>query len=269
VVQLPGLKPTERLFIEKTLMRMYPRLQHQDLPPWKWLKGPLIPDFLVRNTSPQTRRIVEIGCGDGVFTNILAMLFPDIEVIGIDPDPHKIAYARTTISFRQNLKFICGNATVMTVIPCDRIIYNNCLSTLQNPFAFKKLLMKTTEWLVNEGDFIVKESPLQMLLRPTLLKAIYPQWRQSRSLDACLRKMLVEIGYANPILFPSKGIAGISAELFYHSSLNLQLQSICEPSARQEAREWEDPNPTDESTHSVLGFLFSEAETDLSRELTY
>src|SRR5689334_16533081 len=59
--KFPGLKPTERLFIEKTLIQMYPRLQGHDLAPWKWLNGPLIPDFIMAHTDPDLRRIVEIG----------------------------------------------------------------------------------------------------------------------------------------------------------------------------------------------------------------
>jgi SAM-dependent methyltransferase len=268
--QMSGLKPTERLFIEKTLIRMYPRLQCYDLPVWNWLNGSLIPDFIVKNTHTDTRRIVEIGCGDGVFSNILSLLFPNVEIISMDPNPHHIAYARTTVGFRQNLKFICGNAAVMSEIPCDRIIYNNRLAALGNTYAFKKLIMKTSAWLVEEGDFIVKESPLNLLRKPALLKALYPLLRRNWDMEACIRQQLADIGFFYPNVFQGKALLpGLPNEVFYQLPYQLPRQftlpAIGAPARTETISEWHDNG--DESTHSVLGFLFAEAETDFARVL--
>lgn len=256
---LQGLKPTERLFIEKTLLEMYPRLQGYDLPPWKWLGGSLIPNFLVTSLHADTRRVVVIGCGDGVLANVLSLLFPDVEVIGIDADAQKIAYARSTVSFRNNLKFICGNASVMTEIPCDRIIYNRCLEQLQNPFAFKKLVLKTSQWLVTEGDFIIKESPVALLFKPTLLKRLFPSLQKTRSLERCIRDMLGEIGFHNPRVFQGRGVLRFPSEIFYQASRHFILTAMESRSASDAVSEWQDEQ-SEESTHSVLGFLFADSE---------
>ncbi len=264
------VKPTERLLIEKTLMQMYPRLQMYDLVPWKWLNGPLIPDFLVRQADAGLRRIVEIGCGDGVFTNLLALLYPDVEIIGIDTDAGKIADARATVSYRQNLKFVQANAAVLTDIPCDRIIYNNCLSRLENTYAFKKLILKTSQWLVDEGDFLIKESPFSVLTSSALVQELLPRFRQKGSLEACIRQLLSEIGYSPTSVHQSKGLLGIPSQLYMPvfkqgGALLPELPVIQRQPVTQTVQEWQDFG--EQSNDSLLGFLFSEERYDFAKEL--
>ena len=261
-----GLKPTERLFIEKALLHMYPRLKHYDLPPWKWLNGPLIPDFIVRHTDARLRRIIEIGCGDGVFTNVLSLLFPNIEIIGIDTDADKIRAARATIGHRQNLKFICANATVLVEIPCDRIIYNHCLSSQNSLYAFKKLILKTSQWLVDEGDYLIKESPFAVAKNFALMQELLPLWWEKKSLSACLRAMLSELGYHNPLLFQSPGGLGLPSEIFCQASRGMVLTGTLSNNVKRVAAgEWQDWNA--QSDDSLLQFLFSHNRPDFVREL--
>src|SRR5690606_29298977 len=112
----------------------------QGLIPWKWFNPPLIPEAVLQFANPGLRRIVEVGCGDGLLSNTLSLLFPEVEIIGIDSNREAIAYARQTIGYRQNLKFVCANAQVLAEIPCDRIIYSHCLSRQSSLYAFKKLV---------------------------------------------------------------------------------------------------------------------------------
>lgn len=213
------LRPTETLLIETTLLRLYPRLRYLNNPLLRSIAGSLIPPFLLKETPPDTRRIVEIGCGDGMFSNLLSLLFPNIEIIGIDANPDKIAYACTTVNERQNLKFICGYANSMPEIPCDRIIYSHCLSTLKNPAVFKKLIIKTSRWLVEEGDFFVREAPLRLLWHTAFSGALFGV-KSDNLLDvidlALLpRTLLMDIGCYHPQSFESPGLPGIPAEVFY------------------------------------------------------
>lgn len=258
------LRPTERLFIEKTLLKIYPRLQRHDLFPWNLFNGPLIPDFLVRNTSLGLRRILIIGCSDGVLCNILSLLFPTIEIVGIDPSPDKIATARATVGHRQNLKFICGNASTMLEIPCDRIIYDHCLLNLGDSTAFKKLMAKTLRWLSPNGDFMVRESPLQLFRHPRLLKAWWPQLRRQLSPEAGIRHVLAEMGYATPEAYYCQRLPGIASEVYYQSAKEPSRITTSEP--RQETvQEWQDLG--DQSTHSVLGFLFSQSAVSFNQQM--
>lgn len=263
-VVTPGRTP-ERLFIEKTLQRMYPRLERHDIFPWNLFNGPLIPDFLLSITGPRMRRIVEINCGDGVFSNVLSLLFPNIEIVGIDPNPANIAKAKATVGYRQNLKFVCGNPMTMTDIPCDRIIYNHCLPALGNTYAFRKMVIKTLGWLVNEGDFIVREKPLNLLRRPMLVKEIFPRLRERKSLEACIRSLITEVGYPNPLIYSYGKFGSCPTEIFYRSPKTLTLTAMVAKPVRAATGEWQDVG--DQSNDSVVGFLFADQVTDFRREL--
>jgi ubiquinone/menaquinone biosynthesis C-methylase UbiE len=53
---------------------------------------------------PQSR-VLEIGCGTGSFSILIKRLHPDVEVVGLDPDPRALARARrksegTTVSIQ-------------------------------------------------------------------------------------------------------------------------------------------------------------------------
>ncbi len=277
----PSIKPGERLAIERKLLQMYPRLQRHDLFPWNLVNGPLIPDFLVRNTGPYLRRIVIFGCADGVLCNIISLLFPSIEVVGIDPSLENIAKARLTVGKRQNIKFICGNAAIMNEIPCDRVIYNHCLSRLKNTYAYRKLLVKTLNWLVAEGDFVVIESPLRLGSSFSLLHQFWTKLKTGKSLTACMRSLLAEAGYPNPLVYNYQKLPGLTSEVFYRFSKGLTLSSMLLPpeglaqtsgfmpgfeqTVATPVSEWQDLG--DQSTHSVLGFLFSNSSSDFSHEL--
>ena len=259
------LQPTERALIEKTLLQLYPRLKHSDSLLWKLIHGPLIPDFIVKHTDRQLRRIVEIGCGDGVLSNILSLLYPEIEIIGIDAERKHIDTARATIGHRQNLKFIHANAAILVEIPCDRIIYNQCLTTQSSLFAFKKLLMKTSQWLVDEGDLIIKESPGALLQNPSLFKELFPNWLQRRSLEACMQSILNDLGYTHCLMSKSSGLMGWPAEIYGLAARSMMLHETAIQGVNGATGEWDDwPVQSDDS---LLGFLFSKTHTDFSKEL--
>ncbi|MEW5738729.1 MAG: class I SAM-dependent methyltransferase [Myxococcota bacterium] len=50
-------------------------------------------------------RIVDVGCGHGVLCALLAVGFPDRQVVGIDPDPRKIDWARASVGRLPNTRF--------------------------------------------------------------------------------------------------------------------------------------------------------------------
>jgi 2-polyprenyl-6-hydroxyphenyl methylase/3-demethylubiquinone-9 3-methyltransferase len=55
-------------------------------------------------------RMLDVGCGHGLLCSMLAMGFPDRFVVGIDPDPKKIDWARRSVGRLGNTRF-----DVMTV----------------------------------------------------------------------------------------------------------------------------------------------------------
>lgn len=50
-------------------------------------------------------RVLDAGCGHGVLCALLAVGFPDRAVVGIDPDPRKIDWARASVGRLPNTRF--------------------------------------------------------------------------------------------------------------------------------------------------------------------
>lgn len=60
-------------------------------------------DVLAR--VPNEGRLLEVGCGHGLFANEAALRSPDLFVVGIDPAPSKILWAKATVGSRTNVVF--------------------------------------------------------------------------------------------------------------------------------------------------------------------
>ena len=54
---------------------------------------------------PGEGRLLEVGCGHGLFANAAALAHPGLEVLGVDPDPRKIRWAEATVGARRNVRF--------------------------------------------------------------------------------------------------------------------------------------------------------------------
>jgi SAM-dependent methyltransferase len=68
---------------------------------------------------PASGAIVDLGCGRGLFANLLLECSPAREVLGIDPDPRRIAVARLTE--RPGLRFRVGDARDAELPPCEAV----------------------------------------------------------------------------------------------------------------------------------------------------
>jgi len=54
---------------------------------------------------PDAGRLLEVGCGHGLFSHEAALQHPDLEVLGVDPDPSKIAAARSAAGEEARVRF--------------------------------------------------------------------------------------------------------------------------------------------------------------------
>jgi trans-aconitate 2-methyltransferase len=61
-----------------------------------------------------TERVLDVGCGDGYVTRLIASRVPDGSVLGVDPSPRMIEAARTADDRLTNLSFQVGDVTTMT-----------------------------------------------------------------------------------------------------------------------------------------------------------
>jgi 2-polyprenyl-3-methyl-5-hydroxy-6-metoxy-1,4-benzoquinol methylase len=54
---------------------------------------------------PAEGRLLEVGCGHGLFANAAALGRPRLQVLGIDPSADKIRWAQATVDGRGNVRF--------------------------------------------------------------------------------------------------------------------------------------------------------------------
>jgi len=81
-------------------------------------------DLLARVPSEARRRIVDLGCGPGNSTALVAERFPDAAIVGLDSSPEMLAAARTRlphVDFRQ------GDIADWSDPPADLVFANAAL----------------------------------------------------------------------------------------------------------------------------------------------
>jgi SAM-dependent methyltransferase len=222
--------------------------------------GILVPPSFLLSSGPGLRRIVEIGCGNGAFTLGMAMLFPNVEIVGIDADARKIEEAQGTVGYCDNIRFVHGHAPVMDDIPCDRIVYNHCLADAGQLSRFNKMVYKTSRWLVDEGDFWVRESWPGLLARPALLRMLAPYIGKKRPIETLIAQDLSAMGHPLGEACMGQGVFGLSCELFVRAfPLGSSLPEAL-PEGRPQA-----PFPgravsvSEQSNDTLVDFLFSRA----------
>ena len=69
--------------------------------------------------------VLDIGCGDGKLTEMIAQRIPDGYVLGIDSSPDMISFAKETYAKNHNLKFMLLDAKKMLFDDTFDIIFSN------------------------------------------------------------------------------------------------------------------------------------------------
>lgn len=54
---------------------------------------------------PARGRLLEVGCGHGLFANEAALTNPELTVVGVDPSGEKVRWAHRTVAGRGNVRF--------------------------------------------------------------------------------------------------------------------------------------------------------------------
>ena len=57
--------------------------------------------------TPDAGRLLEVGCGHGLFANAAAVAHAGLDVLGVDRDAQKIRWAEATVDGRPRIRFRC------------------------------------------------------------------------------------------------------------------------------------------------------------------
>jgi 2-polyprenyl-3-methyl-5-hydroxy-6-metoxy-1,4-benzoquinol methylase len=112
----------------------------------------LCPFNEVERYVPLSGKILDLGCGYGIFSNFLAMKSARRYVVGVDKDAGRIAVAHSTVSTRKNLEFKTADLD-------NYVLDNNvkCAVLLDLPLEVNKgLLTRIYTALPPEGTLIIK-----------------------------------------------------------------------------------------------------------------
>lgn len=131
-------------------------------------------DLISRIGAAAPRRVVDLGCGPGTLTALLAQHWPDAEIEGVDSSPEMIEQAQRLASDR--LQFRLGDVADWTPGPDTDVVISN--ATLQWVPGHRELLrnwaaaVPCSGWLAIQvpGNF---DSPAHRLLRGL---ADSPRW---------------------------------------------------------------------------------------------
>jgi len=100
--------------------------------------------------------IVDVGCGYGLLSNLLALTSPERDVIGIDLSPKRIRAAQRTVKGRRNIKFLLQDANSLKVEKCDVFVMSDFLHHL--PYGHQEeLLAVCYQKLLKNGLLIMEE----------------------------------------------------------------------------------------------------------------
>ena len=109
----------------------------------------------VERYVPRHGFVVDLGCGHGLFANVLAEAGPGRRVLGIDVDERKITVARRTIAGREGLRFEIGDVIHEVPPRCDAITIVDVLYLL-TPSDQEAVLRKAAQALAPNASLVVK-----------------------------------------------------------------------------------------------------------------
>jgi 2-polyprenyl-6-hydroxyphenyl methylase/3-demethylubiquinone-9 3-methyltransferase len=105
---------------------------------------------------PPAGRLLEVGCGHGLFANEAALRHPGLSVLGVDPAPEKIRWAEATARGRENVAFRCGRVEEVFESRFDAVAVLDVLYLVPRP-SWPAFLEACRDRLAPGGRLILKE----------------------------------------------------------------------------------------------------------------
>ncbi|MDE1570970.1 trans-aconitate 2-methyltransferase [Aquabacter sediminis] len=170
-------------------------------------------DLLARIPPIEARHVVDLGCGPGNSTELLAQRFPHARILGIDTSPDMIAAARKRLP---GATFLLGDVSALSLeTPADILFANAVLQWVPD---HEGLLPRLMAQLAPGGVLAVQmpdnlDEPSHVAMRTA---AAHGPWAQKLASAADARTPLPGIDAYYDILRPSCGALDIWRTTYHH-----------------------------------------------------
>lgn len=147
---------------------------------------------------PQEGFIVDLGCGYGIFANLLGLLSDRRKILGMDLDAIKMKHADKGI---KNVEFRVADITKIEIPPADCVLLVHVLHHLSSPDDQEPLIRACLEKVRPGGKLIIAEIDRKpwwkFILTQLADHMLYPgqgiHYRFPESMDELLRKFSVKV----------------------------------------------------------------------------
>lgn len=119
------------------------------------------PYEVVQKLLPNDGTITDLGCGEGLLSNYLALASPKRKIIGFEIAPERLARAKKCV---KNTFFNVGDIVKIQYPPCDAVVIFHVLHHLANKSAQGIVLEKAKKSLKKGGKLVIVE----VHVKPTL-----------------------------------------------------------------------------------------------------
>ncbi len=120
-----------------------------------WMRFRFAPFAEIEQIIPLRGKLLDLGCGYGVYSYFLARRHPHLYILGIDPSGERIERAKNVFSKPENLEFLQGRIDDLGQNDFDVITLVDVIYFL-NEEQQKEIMHLCKEKLKNDGVLIIK-----------------------------------------------------------------------------------------------------------------
>lgn len=126
---------------------------------WKFWEEPYIE---LEKLIPKKCKVVDMGCGEGILANFLALISTDRKIVGFEIDKKRLAIAQRGIP---NTEFKYGDATKLIIPNCDVITMFHVMHHLNSYKQQEDVVKKIFKNLKKGGKFLMVEVEIKPSLK--------------------------------------------------------------------------------------------------------
>lgn len=203
-------------------------------------------ELLIRHGFPRSGRALEVGCGQGIRTKILAKLYPNAQIIGLDRSGELLEDARRNVEGAQdNLSFQEGDLYELPFADesFDFIYVRLVFMHLANPFQALKSLKRV---LRSNGRILIEDADRDCMFFEPAPESFALFWKKIQEAQRVLggdpnvgRKLapyLKESGFSN-VNIEAQPIIGGGEEIAFLVRTLLPSLNLYQESSEREAGE--------------------------------